>query len=149
MSTSSGVTTPPLRIGNQEREASCDALDAHLQAGRLDADEYGERYAQAVVARTRDELDVLFLDLPAPHPAAPDPVSLTKTLPPQPRDWQRYLPASAIGRVAAALVLVAAVSVLVPIAAAGAIVWFVLIPMLTGRGCHGRRRHRNCSAASR
>jgi Domain of unknown function (DUF1707) len=64
----------PLRIGNDEREAAYLALDAHLNAGRLDADEYGERYAQASVARTRDQLDALFVDLPAPHPpAAPSP----------------------------------------------------------------------------
>ncbi len=60
---------PPLRIGTAERDAALGALDVHLEAGRLDADEYGERYAQAGAARTRAELDALFGDLPAPHPS--------------------------------------------------------------------------------
>lgn len=147
MSIPSGGTTP-LRIGNQEREAASAALDTHLQAGRLDADEYGERYAQATMARTREELDVLFLDLPAPHPFASRPsptptVSLTKGtgwIPPQARDWQPRVPASAVGRLAAALLLIAAVVIVVPLLAAGAILWFVIIPMLKGRCGHGRKR---------
>jgi Domain of unknown function (DUF1707) len=60
---------PPLRIGTQEREAAYKALDAHLDAGRLDAEEYGERYAKASMARTRPELELLFVDLPLPHPS--------------------------------------------------------------------------------
>lgn len=76
MSTPSGER-PPLRIGTSEREAAYAALSAHLEAGRLDAEEYGERYGRASVARTRPDLEVLFVDLPAPHPqwadAAPDP----------------------------------------------------------------------------
>jgi len=59
---------PALRIGTQEREAAYAALTAHLDAGRLDAEEYGERYAQASLARTRPDIDALFTDLPAPHP---------------------------------------------------------------------------------
>ena len=46
------------------------ALDEHMSAGRLDPDEYGQRVAQASVARTRAGLDELFTDLPAPHPFA-------------------------------------------------------------------------------
>ena len=30
-------------------------------------DEYGQRYAQASMARTRGELEPLFTDLPEPH----------------------------------------------------------------------------------
>lgn len=141
MSTPSGGP-PPLRIGHDERTAACAALDAHLQAGRLDADEYGERYAQANLARTADELAALFVDLPAPHPAG---AASRQSLPPaggEPaREWRRYVPASGVGRVLAALVLVAAVSVLLPMAAAGALVWFVVIPMLSGgRRCYPSRR---------
>lgn len=62
---------PPIRIGTIEREAAYKALNAHLEAGRLDPDEYGDRYAKASLARTRNELDVLFVDLPQPH-AVPD-----------------------------------------------------------------------------
>lgn len=59
---------PSPRIGNAEREAAEAALQAHLQAGRLDAEEYGERSAKASVARTADDLTPLFADLPEPHP---------------------------------------------------------------------------------
>ena len=62
---------PPIRIGTAERDAAMKALDAHLEAGRLDVDEYGERSARASVATTAPELAELFEDLPAPHPVLP------------------------------------------------------------------------------
>lgn len=55
-----------IRIGNAEREAAMKGLDEHLEAGRLDPEEYGERYAKASMARTEDELRPLFVDLPGP-----------------------------------------------------------------------------------
>lgn len=137
---------PPLRIGNQEREAAVKALDVHLEAGRLDPDEYGERYAKASMARTRGELDALFLDLPEPH-ASPMPQPL-RWVPPVRKDWQRYLPASLIGRLVVVFVLVATLSVLIPVAAAGAIIWFVVIPILIGRGRQPRRRYRGTYRAA-
>lgn len=71
---------PPLRVGHDERSAAIKALDEHLSAGRLDPEEYGERMATASLARTRAELEQLFIDLPAPHPF-PDSV---------PRSWSPY-----------------------------------------------------------
>jgi Domain of unknown function (DUF1707) len=73
------VTTPSdsagpvsaLRIGTDERTAAIRCLDEHLSAGRLDADEYADRMARASLARTRGEIEPLFLDLPAPHPFQP------------------------------------------------------------------------------
>lgn len=59
-----------IRIGNTEREAAMKALDQHLEAGRLDPEEYGQRYAKASLARTEDELRPLFLDLPGPFSPA-------------------------------------------------------------------------------
>lgn len=47
------------------------ALDAHLEAGRLDPEEYGERSARVTEARTAEDLEPLFVDLPEPHPLAP------------------------------------------------------------------------------
>jgi hypothetical protein len=69
----SGVTAPvpnepSPRIGNAERQQAMDALDAHMSAGRLDPDEYGERAAMVSVARTAADLKPLFHDLPDPHP---------------------------------------------------------------------------------
>jgi hypothetical protein len=60
-----------LRIGTRERELAMGALDEHLREGRLDPTEYGERSAIAANARFRSEIDALFTDLPAPHPAYP------------------------------------------------------------------------------
>jgi hypothetical protein len=59
---------PSPRIGTAEREAAMKALDAHLEAGRLEPEEYGERSARITEARTAEDLDPLFADLPAPHP---------------------------------------------------------------------------------
>lgn len=150
MSTPLGAT-PPLRIGNQEREAATASLDTHLQAGRLDAEEYGDRYAKAAMAHTRDELDALFLDLPAPHPFIPPSAAAAHHDAWSPRlapQWQRYVPVTPIGRIAAALVVVAAAGLLVPLFAVWALLWFVAIPVLTGHG-HGHRhlRHRACGGS--
>lgn len=64
------ISAKAIRIGNAEREAAMKALDEHLEAGRLDPDEYGQRYAKASLARTEDELRPLFVDLPGPYSPA-------------------------------------------------------------------------------
>lgn len=61
---------PPTRIGNDERQNAVHSLGEHYGAGRIDAEEYEERVAAAYAARTQNELDVLFADLPQP-PAPP------------------------------------------------------------------------------
>ena len=69
---------PPIRIGTAERDAAMKALGEHLEEGRLEVDEYGERSARASVATTAPELAALFDDLPAPHPLLPgidDPIA--------------------------------------------------------------------------
>lgn len=57
-----------IRISDAERDAAVTTLATHLSTGRLELDEYEERCTRAVAARTRGELEVLFDDLPAPHP---------------------------------------------------------------------------------
>ncbi|MEJ2861368.1 DUF1707 SHOCT-like domain-containing protein [Actinomycetospora flava] len=61
-----------LRVGDADRTAALDALGEHLAAGRLDVDEFGDRSARAAVAVYRADLEVLFTDLPSPHPTLPD-----------------------------------------------------------------------------
>ena len=56
----------PLRIGDAERERAQAALSEHYAAGRLDHDEYSERLDRIWAARTRQELDPVFADLPVP-----------------------------------------------------------------------------------
>ncbi len=75
---------PSPRIGNAEREAAQHALDAHLEAGRLDAEEYGERSGRVSVARTAEDLTPLFADLPEPRPAPPRPAPPHPSSPPPP-----------------------------------------------------------------
>jgi hypothetical protein len=59
------------RIGATERAEAQQALQAHLNAGRLQVDEYADRSAAASAAVTAPELAVLFTDLPRPHPKLP------------------------------------------------------------------------------
>lgn len=60
-----------IRVGDAERTSALDALGEHMATGRLDLDEYGTRSAQVTQARTVADLQALFRDLPAPHPALP------------------------------------------------------------------------------
>ena len=93
---------PPIRIGTAERDAAMKALDEHLEAGRLEVDEYGERSARASVATTAPELAALFDDLPAPHPLLPGiatpprSTSGRRCRPPRPRGIARAERASAM-----------------------------------------------------
>src|SRR5689334_9240293 len=58
-----------LRIGTAEREAAVRLLSDHMSEGRLTLEEYEERMAAALEARTQADLKPLFTDLPPPHPA--------------------------------------------------------------------------------
>ncbi len=134
MSAPSGI-----RIGNDERNAAIKALDEHLNAGRLDAEEYGQRVAQASVARTREGLDELFVDLPQPHP-----------FPAQAQQWRgvarppaaannvlrRFAGESTILRIALLVVAAAVIVAVLPFAIVAAVLFFVVFPML---GCGGWR----------
>jgi Domain of unknown function (DUF1707) len=62
-----------LRASNADRDAIGDILRRHHVAGRLDTDEFAERYGRSLEAKTYAELDELIADLPAdaePAPAA-------------------------------------------------------------------------------
>jgi hypothetical protein len=54
-----------LRVGNPEREAVGDVLRREHLAGRLDNDEFEERIARCLAAKTYAELDELIGDFPA------------------------------------------------------------------------------------
>jgi len=57
-----------IRIGDVDREQAMSALGEHMSSGRLTIDEYGDRAARVTAAKTRGELQELFVDLPQPHP---------------------------------------------------------------------------------
>jgi hypothetical protein len=70
-----------MRIGTVEREQAVKALGDHFAQGRLEPHEFEERMTAAYAARTADELDRLFDDLPraappvvAAHPTVAFPV---------------------------------------------------------------------------
>jgi len=53
-----------VRIGDAERDAAAAALGEHFASGRLTREEFDERLEQAWAARTVDDVDPLFVDLP-------------------------------------------------------------------------------------
>jgi hypothetical protein len=57
-----------LRVGDAERHQAATALGDHFATGRLDQAEFDERVQAAYAARTRLDLQRLFLDLPEPAP---------------------------------------------------------------------------------
>ena len=132
MSAPSGI-----RIGNEERDAAIKALDEHMSAGRLDPDEYGQRVAEASVARTREDLKPLFADLPEPHPFAAPPPRRKGPGPVADGVLRRYGGQSPAVRLAMLVLAVAAVAIVLPFALAAAVLFFVVLPVL---GCGGWRR---------
>ena len=61
----SGPRDRQLRVGDAEREAVVEILRREHLAGRLDNDEFDERVARCLAAKTYAELDELIGDLPA------------------------------------------------------------------------------------
>jgi len=59
-----------LRASDQDRDAVGEILRSQHTAGRLDTDEFADRYSRCLEARTYAELDELLADLPVD----PDPV---------------------------------------------------------------------------
>jgi hypothetical protein len=146
----SAPANPSLRIGNDERDAAIKALDAHLDAGRLDAEEYGQRVAQASVARTREAVDELFTDLPAPRPFPPavPPWRGPATGAPDfaRRTVRRLAGGSVLVRIAVLVLAAAVVTVALPLAIVAAVLFFVVLPLL---GLGGRRHGRWCGGGGR
>ncbi|MCX2162214.1 MULTISPECIES: DUF1707 SHOCT-like domain-containing protein [Corynebacterium] len=64
-------SVPGLRISDQDRQQALEALGSHFAEGRLQLDEYEERASLAAEATTADDLNALFVDLPALKPNAP------------------------------------------------------------------------------
>ena len=56
---------PEIRVGTAEREEALSRLGEHFSAGRLSVAEFDERSAIVAAARTKNEVDSVFSDLPA------------------------------------------------------------------------------------
>lgn len=66
-----GAQAPGLRISDQDRQRAVESLGSHFAEGRLRLDEYEDRVGKASDATTADDLNALFVDLPALKPNAP------------------------------------------------------------------------------
>jgi hypothetical protein len=62
-----------MRISDEDRDRAVDELRRHCVAGRLDMEEYGERVADALAARTLADLGHALRDLPRLRIAEPGP----------------------------------------------------------------------------
>ena len=67
----SPVPEGELRISDQDRDRTLEALGQHAAAGRLTLDEHEERASLVLAAKTRDDLAAVTRDLPAVDQAAP------------------------------------------------------------------------------
>jgi hypothetical protein len=70
---------PDLRVSDADRDAVIAELAGHLQEGRLDSEEFGQRLEAAASARTRGDLDTLLADLPRPAPSPQDTAPARRT----------------------------------------------------------------------
>ncbi|HZA74138.1 MAG TPA: DUF1707 domain-containing protein [Propionibacteriaceae bacterium] len=62
----------PLRIGDDERNKAVELLSEHLTHGRLTQTEFNDRLSIALQAKTPEDIEQLFEDLPGPNPGRPD-----------------------------------------------------------------------------
>lgn len=69
-----------MRASDADRDCVVEVLNAAYSEGRLSKDEYDDRLAQALSARTYADLDRIVTDLPVPRAAAVPPVARTNGL---------------------------------------------------------------------
>ncbi|TDQ58670.1 uncharacterized protein DUF1707 [Actinomycetospora succinea] len=122
---------PSPRIGTADRDAAMAALDQHLEAGRLDPEEYGERSARAAEARTVEDLRPLFADLPPPHPPLPGEAPLPATATPAAATPARREPGvlARYGPVISGALPIIALVLFFTVPIPNAWVFFLLIPL--------------------
>lgn len=131
-----------MRASDADRAATADRLRQHYTEGRLDAQEYDERIDRCYAAKTVDQLDELFVDLPrmAPRQPAPEAEHHHRGYPPP---WR----IAAIVAVVAALIVVCALT--------GAHLFWLGLPLffifgpfgLCRRAGYGRWRSRDTTNA--
>ncbi|HMK97030.1 MAG TPA: DUF1707 domain-containing protein [Acidimicrobiales bacterium] len=76
-----------LRASNADRDAVADILRSQHSEGRLDTDEFGERFGRCLEAKTYAELDQLIADLPDEGVVQAEPLSVAPAWVPQPQRW--------------------------------------------------------------
>ncbi|QGN34048.1 DUF1707 domain-containing protein [Microlunatus sp. Gsoil 973] len=142
---SSSPTPGAVRIGDRERDQATECLREHMAAGRLDATEFDQRIEAALTARYAEELQPLFVDLPAPRPDLPTvrreptagPTAQKLVAEPKPTAQQP----SAYRGLRAATAIMWAVVIIACVASHWQLWWLLFIPVLMGGGCGGQRHH--------
>jgi hypothetical protein len=114
-----------MRASDADRDAVVSDLSEHFQAGRLTADELGERTGRALAARTWGDLGELVADLPDARPAAA--TSSSARLRPPSRRVAPPAIAALVGIGIAAVVLVNAAN------AGWGLIWLLLPALLIVR----------------
>jgi hypothetical protein len=120
-----------LRVGDTERTAAIDELNAHWRAGRLDPGEHEARTTRAHAAVTRGDLQALFADLPPtdvpqapwvaqPPVAQPGAVSADRPL---------VRPDSALGRYRGRLMALVPLVAVVLFFTTHSWLWFLAVPI--------------------
>ena len=61
----------PLRIGDEERNKAVELLSDHMAEGRLTQSEFNDRLGLVLNAKTAEDLEPVFIDLPGPNPGRP------------------------------------------------------------------------------
>lgn len=115
-----------LRASDAEREHLVEQLRRHAADGRLTMDEFEQRVAEALAARTRGDLDPVLRELPPLAPAQPERPAVS-------RQWHLPDPPSGRTVLTAVAVVIAAVMVL-----QGA--WWIVFPLMGVLGGCGRGR---------
>jgi Domain of unknown function (DUF1707) len=65
------VEQEPLRIGDEERNKAAELLSDHMAEGRLTQSEFNDRLGLVLNAKTAQDLEPVFVDLPGPNPGRP------------------------------------------------------------------------------
>lgn len=117
-----------LRASNAEREHVIDQLRQHAAEGRLTMEEFEQRVAEALAARTRGDLRPVLRELPPLEQAPQD----RPPRPSRPRPRRMPLPS---GRALLAVVLAAVAIVLITQG-----VWWIIFPLMGIFGGCGRNR---------
>jgi hypothetical protein len=77
---SGSPAAPAMRTSDRERDAAVRRLQGAFAEGRIDDQEFDERMRAALVARTRDQLEEVLVDLPRAWELAPAPAQRTGRL---------------------------------------------------------------------
>jgi hypothetical protein len=148
-----------LRAANADRDAVGDILRRQHVAGRLDTDEFAERYGRSLQAKTYAELDELIADLPADTEPVAAAGAASGGSPGGIRtgngNWRGSAPRAGWRPRRAPVFIWLAVAIVIAVASGGHLLWvafplffFVVRPLMWRAGWSGRWGPWGCCAPS-